>query len=325
MFVFPEDKPIICGIRSIYVRTPILVKYYQEQIDAGCIHWQSGKAEGVLFFKNKALCNGFFRGPELVLSGMPAVDYISQSSPPYDFTIDVFEISSEQISLWAGLQTAQAIHSNLSTEFTDLKKLIAKMTGENLTGYIEITIRSSNENSRIFLANGTFMGGTYSWIRNRLSHNKEHIEELISKTLAAEGVFNVYRVSTSATALAPTEKSPAKTAEIVAPPESLGALEELLAISESLIAADKRIKSDFHTLLNKKFVQHVAKYSFLDPFSGEFKYHGGKITFTGDTDVKLLANGLLFSIISLINDLHLRPAFDKKLIEWRNKHQDCLL
>jgi hypothetical protein len=324
MFVFPEDKPVICGIRSIYVNTPILIKYYQEQIDAGCIHFYNEKAKCVLFFDNRILINGFFKGPEQNLTGGAAIAFISQPSSPYDFAIDVFEISPEQIVLWSGMQTAKAIHTNLSTEFTDLKKLILKMTGQKLTGYIEIAINSNNENGRIFLANGKLLGGTYSWKSNRLSRDTDHIEELISKTKAFEGVFNVYSVPKPEKGGMQIDTVTAKIADTAVSPEGLKALESFLNISESIITTEKKIKNDFHILINKKFVQQVEKYPFLDPFAGEFDYRQGKIIFTGEVEEKLLATGLIFSIISLMEEFQLADTLAGRLVGWRNKFGSLL-
>ncbi len=324
MFVFPEDKPVISGVRSIYVRLPIFIKYYQEQIESGCIHLHNAKAEGLIFFSDNVITGGSFLGPGVALEGQSAIEYISGASSPYDFTLAVFAIAPEQVRLWAGLTTAKAIHSNLSTEFTDLKKLIAKLTGQNLTGYIDITLKANNENGRIFLANGRFLGGNYSWIDSRLSTKKANIEELISKTEASEGVFSVFSVAKIEKELPPSEISTTVIGQTALPPEGLAALEELLALVESNIGMEKRIKGDFHTLLNKKFVQYVEKFPFLDPFSGEFEYHGGKIVFTGDAGEKLLANGLIITIISLLDDLQLKDALQSKLLLWRKKYEDSL-
>jgi hypothetical protein len=324
MFVFPEDKPVICGIRSIYVHTATLIKYYQEQIDAGCIHFYNEKAECVIFFDNRVLINGFFRGPNQNLTGNAAIAFISQPSSLYDFAIDVFEIASEQIVLWSGMQAAKAIHANLSTEFTDLKKLILKMTGQKLTGYIEISISSNNEGGRIFLANGKLLGGTYSWMSDRLSRDKDHIEELIAKTKAFEGVFNVYSVLKPEKGEMQIDTVAEKSTGTALSPEGLKALEAFLNISESIIATEKKIKNDFHILLNKKFVQQVDKYPFLDPFAGEFEYRQGKITFTGEAEEKLLATGLISSIISLMEEFQLADTLTGRLVGWRNKYGSFL-
>lgn len=50
---------------------------------------------------------------------------------------------------------------------------------------------------------------------------------------------------------------------------------------ETVIKANKRIKGDFETLLNKKFVDKVDQYDFLDPFAAEFRYVNGEVIFTG--------------------------------------------
>lgn len=324
MFVFPEDNPVITGVRSIYVHIPIFIKYYQEQIETGCIHLHNAKAEGLLFFSDNVIIGGSFLGPGVTLEGPSAIEYIAKGSSPYDFTLAVFAIDPEQIRLWAGLTKAKAIHSNLSTEFTDLKKLITKLTGQHLTGFIDITIKASNDSGRIFLANGKFLGGYYSWIDSRLSTKKAHIEELMGKTEASEGVFTVYSIPALEKEVKPPDQTPTAIDQPVPTPEGLDALEELLTLVESVVGKEKRIKGDFHTLLKKKFVQYVDAFPFLDPFAGEFEYHGGKITFTGDVEEKVLANGLIVTTMSLLDELQLKDTVQSQLLLWRKKYDNSL-
>jgi hypothetical protein len=318
MFVFPEDKPVILGIQSCYVDTPKLIQHYQTQVPSGCIHFQGQKADGVLFFKNQSMINGLFKQGDQMLTGQKAVDHMVQACAESQLSIDVLEISSEQMTFWAGVQSAEAIHTNLSTEFTDLKKLLKKMCDEKLTGYIEVHIDEKDETGRIFLVDGKFMGGTYSWTSNRLSGSKEGLEKLIGKTTTSEGLFTVYRVEST---VSPPEPAPP---EAVPTRSDVGlkALETLLQIAESTISDDKKIKYDFQTLIKKKFVQFVDKYAFLDPFADEFEYRNGKIAYSGKTDEKGLALGIIDSLQSVMDDCGLSQVFLDKFTIWKEQHDE---
>lgn len=316
MFVFPEDKPVICGIHSDYVDIPRLIQHYLQQVPSGCIHLQGQRARGVLFFMNQSLINGIIKQDDQLITGQKGVDILKQADTETPFFIDVLEIPSEQMTFWAGVQSAEAIHKNLSTEFTDLKKLLKKMSGEKLTGYIEVRIDEKDETGRLFLVNGKFIGGTYSWTHHQLSRGTEGMEKLIDRTKTSEGLFTVYSVGLSD----PTGEPEPQEAMPTHSDAGLKALENLMQHAESTIAGDKKIRNDFHTLIKKKFVQFVDKYAFLDPFAAEFEYRDGKISYSGATDEKNLAIGILDSLQSVMDDCGLSQEFLQKLSTWKDQH-----
>lgn len=316
MFVFPEDKPVICGIHSVYVDMPRLIQHYLQQVPSGCIHFQGPRNRGVLFFKNQSIIDGIISQDDQLMTGQKAVDNLKQADTETPFSIDVLEIPSEQMTFWAGVQSAEAIHKNLSTEFTDLKKLLKKMSGEKLTGYIEVRIDEKDETGRLFLVNGKFIGGTYSWTHHQLSRGTEGMEKLIDRTKTSEGLFTVYSVGLSDPTGEPEPREPMPAHSDA----GLKALETLMQHAESTIADDKKIKNDFHTLIKKKFVQFVDRYAFLDPFAAEFEYRDGKISYSGITDEKNLAIGILDSLQSVMDDCGLSQEFLQKLSTWKDQH-----
>lgn len=316
MFVFPEDKPVIRGIHSVYVDMPRLIQHYQQEVPSGCIRFQGQKAKGLLFFKNQSMIDGLFKQDDQLISGPKAVNNLLQACADTQFSIDVLEITPEQMPFWAGVQAAEAIHSNLSTEFTDLKKLLKKLSGEKLTGYIEVRIDEKDETGRIFLIGGKFIGGTYSWTHHRLSRSKEGLEKLVGQTKTAEGLFTVYKVVKSD----PSDQSEPQEPKPAQSEAGLKALETLMQTAESIVADDKKAKRDFQTLIKKKFVQFVDKYAFLDPFAAEFDYRNGKITYSGTADEKSLAIGVLASLQSVMDDCGLSQPFLEKLSTWKDQH-----
>lgn len=315
MFVFPEDKPIISGLQTYYVTIPKLIEYYKDHVPSGCIFFSSEEAHGVLFFKDRCVINGFFRSDDQVMSGDSTIDHLLRASEEHDLSIDVLEIVPDQIAFWSGIQGANAIYTNLSTEFTDLKKLLKKMIGENLNGYIDVDISKNNEQGRIFLVNGSFIGGTYTWTSNRLSRNKEDLEKLIKKTKTDEGIFTVYSVPV------PVEKPDSRPAtnRSQISGSCITALEALIQLAENIIDTNKKTKNDFQTIMKKKFVQNVDRYPFLDPFSAEFEYRNGKITFRGQTEEPLLAQGVFMSIQSVMQEYKQLNAFTEKMASWRQQ------
>ncbi|MCP4687162.1 MAG: hypothetical protein GY859_03870, partial [Desulfobacterales bacterium] len=103
-------------------------------------------------------------------------------------------------------------------------------------------------------------------------------------------------------------------------PRVLTALEEFVAIFESVVQTQKRLKGKFSPLLKKKFVDKADRYPFLDPFAAEFEYVNRKISFVGDAGEKELADGVFESVKELAEDLGLQAPFQETLAPWIKKH-----
>ena len=316
MVVFPEDKPVIQNIHASYVDMAKLVTYYQQQIEAGCVHLQAAQADGVLFFNKHGIVNSRFRDQNRELDGREAEDQLLQ--PSGDMQIHVYEIAAEQQTFWSQMQSAVAIYANLSTEFTDLAKLLKKMAVEKLTGYIDVNLVQPGEQGRIFLVEGKFIGGTYAWSSGRLLPGKQDLETLIRKAAQAEGTFNVFSIASNAPP-SETEDTPVQGS---LPADGLDALTKLLALFEQTVSESKTAKGDFQTHLKKKFVQNVDRYSFLDPFAAEFDYHDGAITINGNIDEAQLAEGVITALAALADELDLSRLLPPHLKSWRERFGD---
>jgi hypothetical protein len=316
MVVFPEDKPIIRNIHASYVDMAKLVAYYQQHMDSGCIHLQAAQAEGILFFNRQDVVNSHYSDDSRNLDGKAAQDWLLQPSASGDMHIHVYEIPAEQQAFWSQMQSAVAIYSNLSTDFTDLVKLLKKMAVEKLTGYIDVNLTQPGEQGRIFLVDGKFIGGSYAWATGRLLPGREDLEVLIHKTSQAEGTFNVFSIAPparEAVGAAPSTPQPA---------DDQQALAQLLSLFEQMVSECKTAKGDFQTYLKKKFVQNVDRYAFLDPFAAEFDYHDGAITFSGNVDDALLAEGIIVALAGLADDLNLKKMLPPRLKTWQKRFGD---
>ncbi|MFZ1983628.1 MAG: hypothetical protein WAU91_04395 [Desulfatitalea sp.] len=320
MVVFPTDKPVIRGIHSGYVDMAKLLSHYRKQVGSGCIHCKSKNLEGVLFFDPEKIINGFLNDAARQLHGSQAIDRLIAAAADQDMVLGVYEIAADQRAFWAGMQSATAIHSNLSTDFTDLFKLLKKMTAEKLTGFIDVALDGRNEAGRIFLMDGKFIGGTYSETGGGLLPSEQHLNELIAKTANAKGTFNVFSIA------AP----PAKKAETKAPPEAevphqgIAAMAELLALTEQVVAREKKTSTDFQTLLKKQFIDKVDQYPFLDPFAAELEYRDGEITFSGQVEESVFVKGIFASAQGLVHELDLNAQFSAQLALWRQRYAQQL-
>ena len=320
MVVIPRQQPVLENLNIYYLDVRKLLEHFQGEIGSGGIHFKSHAAEGVIFFDQDQLVSGFFQDKEIAISGNEAVERLLAAGDDYNFSVNIYKIGPEEVYFWAGIPTAEKIYKNLSTEFTDLEGLIKKMSAEKMTGYIDVTIGSGKESGLIFLINGKIMGGSYSWGNGAPSPSKENQDLLIQKTKQLGGTFNVCRIAFKNVR---TDNQPI-TQEPDNPLAAIAMIEELLSIFEELVSKKSKQKADFQKLLKQKFVENAERFSFLDPFAGEFEYAEQKITLSSHVSDRDLVDGVVTAVNEMARELGLQSALIENLDAWSQKYTDEL-
>ena len=320
MVIIPRDNPVLENLNIYYLDIKKLLEHYQGEIGTGGVYFKSHAAEGVIFFDKDDLLNAFYEEKELNLVGTEAIEHLLNSGGQYNFTVNVYQLSLEEVYFWASIPSAEKIYEGLSTEFTDLEGLIRNMSSEKLTGYIDVRIGSGQEIGLIFIISGKIVGGSYSWENGEPGPSQENRKLLIRKTKEAGATFNVCRIPISKLK---TEKEPgssfSKPSEVI-----LRMLEELMVIFENSVASQKKMKANVTKLLKKKFVEKADRYAFLDPFAGEFDYANRTIDFSGAASDKELIDGVMNSIRELAQELGVLQQLQNASMEWSDKYASQL-
>lgn len=324
MFVTPKENPILASLNSYYVNIERLIEHFQGEVGCGALSFKSSSSEGILFFDKDEILNGIHFQKNNELTGSEAVDQLIQSSESTNFSLNVYLLRAEDIYFWSTMPNAQRIYQDLTTEFTDLEGLIKKMKSEGLTGFIEVVIGDANGEGLIFFNNGQVSGGSYSWGSGDSRRGEEDQEKLVQLTKELGGAFHVSRIPMDEKNLDSETNDDLHPEEVLEKPSTriVTAMEEMMAIFERTVGAQKNIPSDFATLLNRKFVEKADRYPFLDPFAAEFKYAEEKIKFDGDTTDKELTKGVLESITELAVELNALTQFKSNLVTWMKKYNE---
>ena len=323
MIIVPKERPIIYNLNTYYLDIKKLIEHYQGEIGAGGCFFKSVNAEGVVFFDQDELLNGFFQDRDGHLEGNDAIQKLMEETVNYNFTVSIYKIAIEEVYLWSSLTSAEKIYKDLSTEFTDLEGLIKKMSSEKLTGFIDVAINGENEEGLIFISNGEIIGGSYSLAKEQKLSSKKSLELLIHNSKKYGGIFQVSRIPMNE-----NQQSIYDYNENYTAPSSdiIKILEDFLGIFETLYVSKKmKKKPGFKNTLNKKFIDNAEKYSFLDPFAGEFTYNDRKITFTGDARENEILKGVYYSVNELATELDLFEEFKQYLTPWFNKYENTLV
>ncbi|MFP3980044.1 MAG: hypothetical protein ACLFUY_01515 [Desulfobacterales bacterium] len=342
MIIIPREKPVVQDLNSYYLDVDKLLEHYQGELGAGVVYFKSPVAEAVVFFDEQNLVNGFFEDRKHSLSGQEAIDRILQKAAKNNFTVSVYRILPERLYFWANLANSKMIYQELTSEFTDLEGLIKKMEGEQLTGYIDVELNNS-EGGLLFIYKGQVIGGSSADGAGSVDRSREYRDDLIRRSKEYGGKFNVSQVylegeAREAEAVDGERKAAAepgaKTRSTRKPGRRsskkdavnrrrvLEMLQTLLAALESQVRASRRIKSDFETLLNKKFVEKIDKYEFLDPFAAEFKYSAGQVRFTGNARLSELVAAIEECVYELAEANGLLSPLRRQLDSWRTEYVD---
>lgn len=234
----------------------------------------------------------------------------------------VYHIDPEEVYYWAGIQTAEKIYKDLSTEFTDLEGLIKKMGSEKLTGYIDISIGSGEQKGFIYLINGKIRGGSCSRGNGMPSPSSEHQKLLIEKTKEQGGTFNVSRIAVNNL---PADSTPSDEGQVQSAETVMEMMEALLVILETVVRENTKKKTDFQKLLKQNLVENADHFAFLDPFAGEFEYTQQRITFSGHASDRDLVQGVCAVVKKMAHDLGLFSVLLHKLELWSEEYADELI
>jgi hypothetical protein len=320
MLVVPKEKPVLTNLNTYYLKLDKLIEHCQGEMGAGGIFFKSASAHGVVYFDPDEILSGYFSDKNAELHGQSAVEQLMQAEFSYNFSIDIYRIPFENVYFWSSTPAAEKIYKDLSTEFTDLEGLIKKMGAEKLTGYIDILIGNRQESGMIFFAGGEIIGGSFSWGPVESDSAKASSKLLVEKTKKVGGIFQVCRIPIDA-----VKPSPPQVARTCGTPQNvLRMLEEFLGIIETLYNSRKDKEADFNSLIRKKFVENAERFTFLDPFAGEFDFNDRKIRFSGDADDAELANGIIVSTKELAEDIGMQEEMRKYLASWQRKYEEKL-
>lgn len=331
MFLIPREKPVVENLNSYYVDIAKLIEHYQGEVGAGVVHFQSPVSEAVLFFDEQSIVNGFLDHRRQHFHGTDAVERVVEGAGRNNFTISVYRILPERLYFWANLPKSKVVYADLTSEFTNLEGLIRKLEAEKFTGYIDVEVKNA-QGGLLFIYKGEVIGGSSADGAGNLDRSEQYRQDLIQRSKEYGGNFNVSRVMldepVTAKMAAPEQArntSKADSGSREAKIDSARVMEMLgglLYALESVVRSNRKIRGDFETLLNRKFVEKVDKYEFLDPFAAEFRYAEGKAQFTGSADQKKLVAAVAECVTEIAENHGLLVRLQKNLEVWRREFAD---
>lgn len=282
--IFPKGQAVYENLNTSFTNFGELLLDLKANGFTGYIQISFWDYEGVLFLDAGNIVNAIEKAGEIKSTGQEAVNAITAKVKEKDGTISVYHLSAEMVTMLTSVVKSQVIYADLTTDFTSLDKLIAKLQKEGHTGYIEVTMRDEKGVGIIFLQAGESIESILSTNGDAIV-GADVLPRIVETASTLGAAFNVYRAAIT--------ESFAEGAEIMSGfdlPELLTVWGEIIAAVERV--ADSQFKSEhFMNTFKDTLIEKADDYPFLDPFAAEFEYQNGQIAFHGES-VKDFGQGL---------------------------------
>ena len=276
------------NLHTSYLNLSNFINFLKNDLFTGYIQVKTPEKEYLIFLDHGQVLNTV----EILNNEYKFLSLEETLSNINEGIVNVYRLPEETAPFWANLVTAEILYPNLSTDFTDLIKLIYKLKREEITGWAEIN-HSQGEKSFIYFQNGIVIGTCSSWRKWIFEEGEKCLPEITKRS--SEAVFNVYKLRLEQISVNINLEN------------ITNFFQEYLAILEKIIG-----EKNFSLLWRQKGIEKADEYPFLDPFANEFEYKEGKIAFYGDASEKELLEALKKMCAEIIDQ---KKELKKKIIQ----------
>lgn len=325
MIVIPRETPVVSNLNTSYIKIRQFVDHFRTSLPSGCIYMRASESEGAIFFEDGVLINTHICTEGRRLVRQQALEEILRMADSGKHTLSVYELPVETICYWANLNEAAFIHKNLTSSTVDLEALLKKITRDRFTGLIEV-LNPQGRADQIHVILGEIVGVVLGKTRGILRDPGQELGRIMANAKNGRTRIAIKRVQLENHRLVDDllhEKGPSrlKAQSAVDQQNPVEMLEVLLSAFQQTYAKAKAQTDPFDTVLKRKFLEKVSRYEFLDPFTEEFSYQGGTISYTGTDEAQLLVAAITECLRELALERGLGIEFQRNLKSWRKQFQ----
>lgn len=245
--------------------------------------------EAIMFFLNGRLLNGqeiIGITPKTIRHGENAVANILKKGHEKNGEINAYALPEDRAAMLSGALDAAPKYENLSTDLTSLDKLIALAAKEALSGYIEVQFENKGGIANLFFVDGELIEAVFAESEQEHLAEARHVKDVLDLCQTHGALFTVYQAPAMS-----VEQGQGQVLQGTVPEEALRLMEVILNLLERIVDAALKT-SAFDTELKKMLPRMADKYTFLDPFLGDFKYANHTLTYRGDATYKEFIEGM---------------------------------
>jgi hypothetical protein len=295
MMIIPKGKPVHKELSSYFVDLGKLIEELKGNSFSGVIELVGVKHEGEILLESGAVANVRIRG-EVNLLGRQHLSTILQIARKENLLLSTYQLPPEAVFFISRYLSSERIHENLSSEFTDPKKLLSRFESDPHDHFVEVVFQKNIGYGLLFIQEGQPVDALISLLGKDLIAGETAIREIIEGSRELGATFNVYRATEIASAPTP--------AEVDIPREELRAiLGSLLTEFQRDFPAGNRRGLEFTQILRESCLELAEKFSFLDPFAAEYTYRDGQLELVGDAKPRQVVEATFRLIRSMIEKM----------------------
>lgn len=272
--MFPKDRTIYANLNTSFTSFGALLDDLQERKLTGYVEVTAPGYTGTLLLSEGEIVNAQEVTADRRVSGPAASRGVTERAAARDGMINVYSAFPDVVLLLHRLMDSRSLYRDLTSAFTSLDRLISKLRGDGLTGYIEVHVSDTGGVGVIYLAAGEPVESVFS-VGQDMINGQDALNRIVSAVNVSGGTFNVF-VEAGEPAVAGI--SPAAPAQEGHRAELMAFWEEVLSRTEETIDGLSR-PGRFLLAFKEVLVARAVTYPFLDPFAAEFNYAGGHISF----------------------------------------------
>lgn len=272
--ILPKERSVYANLNTSFTSFSELLADQQERGLSGFIRLSFPGYQGVLFLAGGKLINALEEYGEERVVGNAAAAAIAVRAAQKNGTLDVDAAPGEVVELVARVLDARPLYKDLTSSFTSLERLFAKLQQDALTGYVEIILPGDGGTAMVLFQGGEPIESVFSSATESLT-GFEARSAVVQSVAALGGTFNVFRVSGPGQPGLPAQVVPAADSSPL-----LAFWSEVCAGIEAVADGDGA-GGKFRMALREVLVSRANTYPFLDPFAAEFEYKEKLITFAG--------------------------------------------
>jgi len=272
--MFPKDRTLYANLNTSFTSFEALIGDLQERKLTGYVEVNAPGYTGTLLLSEGEVVNAQEVAADRRVAGPAAARGVAERASQKDGLINVYSAFPDVVLLLHRLMDSRPLYRDLTSAFTSLDRLIAKLRSDGLTGYVEVHVGDNGAAGIIYLADGEPVESVFSSGQDMIN-GQEALNGIVQAVNTKGGTFNVFvEAGQSAVAGVPPQ-APAQEGYRA---ELMAFWEEVLSGAESVVDGMSK-PGRFLLAFKEVLVSRAVTYPFLDPFAAEFSYAGGHISF----------------------------------------------
>ncbi len=284
--LFPKDRPIYTNLSTSFTDVEALLADLAARKLDGCVEAVFPGYRGVLLLANGEVTSAVEERGTKRLSGGGATHGIVQQAKEKGGSLSIYALTPEMLRRALSTVDSEVLYRDLTSSFTNVERLIAKLEDDGLAGYVEILFQGDLGTATVFIEGGRTLACVL-YADGQSAGGPEVYASVLRQCQSSPASFNVYR------SLREPTPAPAAPEPLPASPAAPGILSgetlrgQVLAVWAEVLACVEGVADGlsrpgrFTSAWKEVLVARATTYPFLDPFAAEFEYKEGSIRLDG--------------------------------------------